>query len=62
MSEVRFHERRRPRRAVPASVFSRVTAMSLSPPFHTEPWLIIMMCADRLASAPDDGRLCIARS
>ena len=43
--------------AVAANVFSRVIAMSLSPPPHIEPWLIIMMCADSVAIPPTFGRV-----
>ena len=48
--------------AVAAKAFSRVTARSASPPPHPVPWLIIMMCADRVAIPPTSGRLPIARS
>ncbi len=62
MAVVRFHDTAESSPPVAASSFSRATAMSLSPPFHSDPWPIIMRCADSVARPPTMGSLCIARS
>ena len=61
MAGVRFHTSDSAP-AVGPNCASRATARSLSPPPHSEPWPIIMMCAERLAMAPTIGRLPISRS
>jgi len=61
MAGVRFHTSDSAP-AVGPNWASRVTARSLSPPPHSEPWPIIMMWADRLAMAPTMGRLPMSRS
>ena len=48
--------------AVVPWVFSRLTAMSLSPPPHIDPCDRKLRCADSVATPPTIGLLPIARS